>query len=79
MKNAYETIKKIRNENNDTTPIDLLEIIDFCVDSKNSGKIYEFLDKIYEQLEKFVSDEEKLRFKESINNYKRDKHSIDDN
>ena len=79
LKNAYETIKKIRNENNDTTPIDLLEIIDFCVDSKNSGKIYEFLDKIYEQLEKFVSDEEKLRFKESINNYKRDKHSIDDN
>ena len=63
LKDIYENIKKIRNEKNDTAPIDLLEIIDFCVDRKYSGQLYDYLDKIYEQLEKFISDEEKTRFK----------------
>lgn len=79
LKDIYEKIKKIRNEKNDTTPIDLMEIIDFCTDRKYTYQLFDCLDTIYEQLEKFVTDEEKIRFKESIKKYKREKHSINDN
>ena len=73
LKDIYEKIKQIRNDNNDSDPIDLLEIIDFCVDRKNSDKSYDFLDIIYEQLKTFITDEEKERFKESIKKYKKNK------
>ena len=42
LKNYYETIKEIRNNNYDNIPINLLEIIDFSVDRKYDDKFNDY-------------------------------------
>ena len=76
LKNSYENLKRTKNDN---TEIDLFEIIDDCADREYSDKLYDFLDIIYEQLETFITDEEKVRFKQSIKKYKENKIKYEDN